>query len=396
MEMRRFTLTLSSVEIKYNTNIGSGLLDEAGNWLKAVTPEGSRLAVVSNDKVFGLYGDRLKSALASAGYQPAIFLVPDGEEHKTLATAEEIMQFLSDERLGRSDSVVAMGGGVIGDLAGFAASVYLRGIRCFHIPTTFLAMIDASVGGKTGVNTGIGKNRIGTFHQPAGVLIDIETLTTLEPRELSAGFFEAVKQAALAGRKETAGLYSLLDAYKPESVVGSELSDDLRERLTDVVTEQVGFKAMIVGGDAKEDPESTDARSRKILNFGHTTGHALEQVTGYKYFKHGEAVGYGLLAALEISKRLELCPTDSINLLNDVVGIVGVLPDASNISVRDVLKSIEFDKKSGGGSVQWVLLEDIGKPIILSGSEIPPRVIEESIEHAISHKNAHDSVHPQE
>lgn len=388
METRSLEIAPAAGSPGYTVSIGSACLAEVGGHIAESAATGSAAVIVSNEKVFGLYGDKVKRSLEEHGFSVPVFLMPDGERFKSLETAEQALSFFSDSRLSRGDFVVALGGGVVGDLAGFASSVYLRGIRYYQVPTTLLAMIDSSVGGKTGVNTSFGKNLIGTFHAPAGVFADVATLETLDPREIRAGIYEAVKQAALSGREALEELRRFLAAFDPDSIGESGLSGRETEALADLVLGQVGFKADIVAGDAKEAANRSDARSRKILNFGHTTAHALEKATGYSYFRHGEAVGYGILAAAEISKRLELCSADSIDLLNDVVRNVGVLPVADNISIHDVLSSIEHDKKATGDSIQWILLEDIGRPVILSGSEIPPEVIKESIQHAISQRSA--------
>ncbi|MCO6510261.1 MAG: 3-dehydroquinate synthase [Aridibacter famidurans] len=363
---------------EYVVEIGSGLLPETGSWLQSALGGRTRIAIVSNDTVFGLYGETVADSLEDSGFRTEVFLVPDGEEFKSLSNAEKALEFFSGARLTRNDCIVALGGGVVGDLAGFAASIYLRGVRFFNIPTTLLAMIDASIGGKTGVNTSFGKNLTGTFHQPSGVLTDVSTLETLDPRDFRAGLYEAVKQAAVSGGE----LLEDIRAFLNENADAGRA-----ERLAELVFRQVSFKASIVEQDALESAERSDSRSRKVLNFGHTTAHALEKVTDYSYFNHGEAVGYGIIAASEISKRLEICPSDSIDLLNDVVRGVGVLPDASSISITDVLGAIERDKKASESSVQWILLEDIGRPVIVSASEIPPNVIRESLEHAISRRS---------
>ncbi|QQS41211.1 MAG: 3-dehydroquinate synthase [Acidobacteriota bacterium] len=378
MNTRTLTLRSNARSSAYTVEIGCGLLPETGSWLKSGLGVKTKIVIVSNDTVFGLYGETVKGSLDNAGFQTEVFLVPDGEEFKSLSTAENSLEFFSLSGLTRNDCVVALGGGVVCDLAGFAASIYLRGVKCFYIPTTLLAMIDASIGGKTGVNTKFGKNLTGTFHQPSGVLIDVATLQTLGPRDFRAGLYEAVKQAAISGEE----LFENVRAFLSGNSDGAR-----KEELAELVFRQVSFKASIVEEDALESAERSDARSRKILNFGHTAAHALEKVTEYSYFTHGEAVGYGIIVAADISKRLEICPSDSIDLLNDVVRSVGVLPDASNISITDVLGAIEHDKKASGNSVQWILLEDIGRPVIYSGSEIPPNVIKESIERAISRRS---------
>lgn len=364
--------------------VGFGLLESAGEWISGLAAKPSKLAVISNPKVYGLYGSQLMASLDAAGYRASDILVPDGEEYKTLETASTVLAELNKSRISREDAIISLGGGVVGDLAGFAASVHFRGVPHLQIPTTLLAMIDASIGGKTGVNSRYGKNLIGTFHLPDAVLSDIGTLKTLEPREISAGLFEAVKQAALSGSGELVRLRGFIAEHPAASFCERFGAGAFVDRLISLVADQVAFKSGVVSGDASEDPRKTDKGSRKILNFGHTIGHALEKVTGYGYFTHGEAVGYGMLAAAEISKRLEICPIDSIDLLNDVVRSVGVLPDASHIAADDIIRAIQYDKKSGADSVTWILLENIGKPLIYSGQNIPPSVIKESIERIIS------------
>ena len=384
MQIQTVRLETVSGAARYEIRVGSDLLREAGPMVRYALPAARKCVIVSNEKVFGLYGDVVEESLSAAGVEPSRFLIPDGEQYKTLEHAARAVESFSSCRLNRGDAVVALGGGVVGDLAGFAASVFMRGIPYFQIPTTLLAMIDSSVGGKTGVNTGFGKNLVGTFHHPAGVLADVSTLKTLDNREFSSGLYEAVKQAALSGREAVEGLVAFLSSTSVPSLTAESLDEGLLETLIGIIAEQVRFKASVVKEDAVEAVGRTDSRSRKVLNFGHTTGHALEKATNFAYFRHGEAVGYGILAALGIAKRLELCPADSIDLLNDVVRSVGTLPDASDISIDQVLNSIEFDKKSSSDSVQWVLLEDIGKPVILSGPDIPPNVIKEAIESALS------------
>lgn len=381
----KIQISIPSEEHRYEVAVGAGSLQSVGAAVRSTCPGAEKVVIVSNEKVFGLYGAAVVRSLESEGIAWASFLMPDGEECKSLETASEALAVFTSAKLSRSDAVVALGGGVVGDLTGFAASVYLRGIRFIQVPTTLLAMIDASVGGKTGVNTDFGKNLVGSFHHPAGVIADIDCLSTLEERELRSGMYEAVKQCALKGKDELVALGDFLGKYPLSQVAGSDFSAELRDDFSRLVEEQVRFKANVVMSDAREEPGRADRMSRKVLNFGHTTAHALEKVTGFTALTHGEAVGFGMLAAGNIGKLLEISPADSIGLLNDVVRRVGVLPSPKYIAIDDVLNSIEFDKKARGGSVEWILLEDIGKPVIVPGPEIPSNVIKESIENAISH-----------
>ncbi|MCB1025933.1 MAG: 3-dehydroquinate synthase, partial [Acidobacteria bacterium] len=241
-----------------------------------------------------------------------------------------------------------------------------------------------SVGGKTGINDETGKNLIGAFHQPTGVLIDVATLKTLEPRELKAGFCEMIKHGALGGEELFSQTSNFLGRYPLGSTPDLFSDEKFASDLADLISTNVRFKSKIVMGDEHEDPSRTDASSRKILNFGHTVGHALEKVTRYSYFKHGEAVGYGMLAAAEISNRLEILDKDSVKLLNDVVQSLGPLPGTGQIDIRKVTDAFVFDKKTIGQSLHWVLLKSIGQPVIVRGSEIPRSVIERSLKKTLS------------
>jgi 3-dehydroquinate synthase len=232
-------------------------------------------------------------------------------------------------------------------------------------------MTDSSVGGKTGVNSTSGKNLIGAFHPPTGVLIDTATLDTLPRRELTAGFCESIKQGAISGKALLKITNSVLSECEFGPVHGFATNGGFHEQLASFVAEQVAFKAKIVAGDERESPKRTDPRSRKILNFGHTLAHALEKVTDYKYFKHGEAVGYGIMFAAELSKTLALCSPNDVKLLNDVVHRAGTLPPLTNIDPKKVLDAFQFDKKHLSGSLQMVLLKGIGKPVILTENDVP-------------------------
>jgi 3-dehydroquinate synthase len=268
---------------------------------------------------------------------------------------------------------VSLGGGVVGDLSGFAASIYLRGVTYLQLPTTLLSMVDSSVGGKTAVNTRFGKNLVGTFYHPAGVMADVNLLKTLPKREMTAGLCEIVKQAAIGGRELFDQTAQFLGSYEPKR---AQLSSD---SLVETVRSHVAFKAEIVAGDEREDPERRDPRSRKILNFGHTFAHALEKVTGYRYFRHGEAVGHGILFAAELSNLIDILDANELNLLYDVVRRVGPLPTLRGIAEDDILSAFGFDKKVIAGSNQWILLRGIGSPVILSGSDIPAAAVKRAL-----------------
>jgi 3-dehydroquinate synthase len=351
----------------YTVEIGSDLFDGIGRSATSVLGGSAlKVAIISNKKVFELYGGPVEKSLKRAGFETSIWLMGDGERFKNLRSLETALAFFSESKLTRTDAVLALGGGVVGDLTGFAAAIYLRGIRFLQVPTTLLSMIDSSVGGKTGVNSSFGKNLVGAFHRPSGVFVGVETLRTLPKREMTAGFCEAVKQAAIAGPK-------LFD--KTAKVLRSNHLDD--EEFSELIRQQIAFKASIVAGDETEDVARTDPKSRKILNFGHTLAHALEKVTNYRYFKHGEAVGWGILFAANLSKKLDIFDQHELKLLCDVVRMAGPLPAIDSIDPQKIVEAFQFDKKVVGRQPQWILLKGIGKPVIVPGNQIPISAIEQ-------------------
>ena len=372
-------MTRNSINIKfsekasgYKIKIGHDLLDGCGTWARrCLGKNATKLVIVSNPTVFKLYGQQAVDRLIAAGFIVFNFLMKDGESHKDLRSVEAALRSFSEAGLSRTDAVVALGGGVVGDLAGFASAVYLRGLPFLQIPTTLLSMVDSSVGGKTGVNSAFGKNLLGAFHQPRGVLIDTSVLQTLPARELTAGFCEAIKQGAIGGKKLLKQTGDLLTSYPPDQFGQFHATKKFQKQMALMIAAQVEFKARIVAGDEREASQRVDAQSRKILNFGHTLAHALEKVTNYKYLKHGEAVGYGILFAVELSKYLALLEEKDVNLLNDVVHRAGSLPPLANIDSREVFEAFRFDKKQLSGSLQMVLLNGIGKPVIRSQADIP-------------------------
>ena len=367
----------------YDILIGPGVLDELGGIAtQSLSPQAGRVGLISNRRVHDLYGANAESSLRAAGFKVAHWLMGDGERYKSLRTAEQALRFLAATKLERSDAVVALGGGVVGDLAGFAAALHLRGIPVIQVPTTLLAQIDSSVGGKTGVNTREGKNLVGAFHQPRAVLIDISTLQTLPPREMTAGWCEAIKQGAVGDRKLFLRTVDFLSGGR--RAASAQANEDARGReLTRLVAAQCAFKAKIVAGDEREALGREDSRSRRVLNFGHTIGHALELVTGYRRFRHGEAVGYGMLAAAEISNRLGLLELPELQFLREAVRLAGKLPRADDLDAASIRRALRADKKSVGGHVRWVLLEKLGRARIVDGRDIPVRLLHASLHAAL-------------
>lgn len=383
-QMRRVSVRLPTQD-NYEIEIGAEALAGLGDISRrTLSAPARRIAIVSNARVFALYGADVVRSLRASGFDVSHWLMGDGERHKNLRTAEKALAFFSACKLERSDAVVALGGGVVGDLAGFAAAVYLRGIAFLQAPTTLLAQIDASVGGKTAVNTRAGKNLIGAFHQPRAVVISTDVLRTLPPRELTAGWCEAIKQGAVGGRRLFAQTRRFLVAERMNATAREvELTPRRADELAALVAAQVAFKAKIVSGDEREDVGRTDARSRRILNFGHTAAHALEAVTAYRRFRHGEAVGYGMLVAGEISNRLGMLDASELESLRACVRLAGRLPRADDLDEHAILRAIASDKKSVGGHLRWILLERIGGARIVGGQEIPPHVVRASLRAAL-------------
>jgi 3-dehydroquinate synthase len=359
---------------QYEVTIGAGTLSRLGDVARrTLAPHARRIALISNEKVFELYGERAAQSLRGANFTVAHWLMRDGERFKNIKTLEGALAFLSNAGLERSDAVVALGGGVVGDLAGFAAAVYLRGLAFIQVPTTLLAQVDASVGGKVAVNTHAGKNLIGAFYHPRAVLIDTDTLRTLSPREHTAGWCESVKQGAAGDPHLFDKTYSFLRTRAANETVSG------RQSLERLIAAQVAFKASIVADDEREDVEREDARSRRILNFGHTTAHALEAVTNFRRFRHGEAVGYGMLVAGEISQRLGLLDGSELELLREAVRLCGRLPRAGDLNEDEILSRLAHDKKSVGGHLKWVLLERIGRARIVDGREVGHKLLRASL-----------------
>ncbi len=357
--MHRLEISLNEQARKSEINIAAGVRKSIGELLPIKPPR--RVGIISNERVFDLYGREVKRSLKSAGFTALEWLMPEGERYKSFRSLEKAVTFLSENRFERDDLVLALGGGVVGDLAGFAAAIYLRGLSLVQVPTTLLSQIDSSVGGKTGINLPTGKNLVGAFHQPSQVFIDTETLVSLPPRELVSGFCEIVKQALISD----ASLFEMTVACLQEQARKRDFL--LSPEFEKLIAAQCGFKASIVANDERESTTRTDTKSRRVLNFGHTTAHALETITNYRYFRHGEAVGYGMLVAGELSRNLGLIDSGELESLRDAVRLCGPLPRADHLDTNQITGALKHDKKSVGGQINWVLLKGIGRPKIVEG-----------------------------
>lgn len=379
-EVRPVTVSLANKSHTYQIRFAPLLRNAVGDWAaECLSRQAKKIVIISNARVFGIYGHNVADSLRRAGFEVSIHLMKDGERYKNLRSLTDALRHIGEQKLSRSDAVVALGGGVVGDLAGFAAATYLRGISFLQIPTTVLSMIDSSVGGKTGVNTNFGKNLIGAFHQPDGVLIDVTALRTLPKREVSAGFCEAIKHGLIANMDLYQRTSGFLSQYPLRRFKKCFDDDAFLRELEIVMSAQVAFKAEIVMNDEREDLTRSDGKSRKILNFGHTLGHALEKVTNYRRFKHGEAVGYGILFAVELSKKLDILDQNELKSLNDVFRCLERLPQTKDIAVDSIIQAFAFDKKNIGDSLQWILLEGVGKPVVVPSSKVDLRAVTTSL-----------------
>jgi 3-dehydroquinate synthase len=301
------------------------------------------------------------ASLSAAGFTAKIVEMPNGERHKKLATVEKLSEQLSRLGADRDSVIIAFGGGVVGDVTGLVASLYMRGVDLVQIPTTVLAQVDASIGGKTGVNLRAGKNLVGTFHHPCVVLIDPAVLTTLPDREFRAGLYEALK-CGVIGNSE---LFRAL-----ENVDAKKLRGD-PARLEWIIAESVKLKAEVVSSDERENG------LRRVLNLGHTIGHALEAQTGYRYFLHGEAVAWGMIASATIASAVDLIENADASRITDAVRALGPLPKVQARS-RDILRLLKSDKKTRNGIVHFVLPREIGRVEI--ANDVPEQVVIEAVD----------------
>lgn len=338
-------------EHTYRVVVGSGLLTCAGARIRDVS-KASRCALVTDSIVGPLYAETVRRSLEESGFDVVIITVPSGESSKSLTQVAFVCDAMIAAGLDRSGLLVALGGGVVGDLAGFVAAIYYRGIPFVQIPTTIVAQVDSSIGGKTGVNAAGGKNLLGAFHQPVLVLADVSTLSTLPEREFNEGFAEVIKHAAIRDR-------AMLDHL-----------DDL----TSLVARNVAIKAAIVTED-----EFETKGVRALLNFGHTIGHGIEAAAGYGRFLHGEAISLGLVAACRLSVQKAGLPSGDADLLISMLARYRLpLQLPADISTDNILQALRKDKKFHAGAVRFVLLRALGEAFV--SSEITEKDIVNAIE----------------
>ncbi|MHB8882233.1 MAG: 3-dehydroquinate synthase [Thermodesulfovibrionales bacterium] len=331
-------------ERSYSIVMDSGTLSGLGRALERFDFS-RKVALVSNPTVYALFGKETAESLKASGFDLLEVIIPDGEQYKSLTSAETIYGELLRAKLDRRSCLIALGGGVIGDLTGYAASTYMRGIDFIQVPTTLLAQVDSSVGGKTGVNHSLGKNMIGTFWQPRLVWIDIKTLKTLPPKEFCSGLAEVIKYGVIWDRE----FFDMLEASREKILALDEAT------LIEVIRRSCEIKAEVVSKDERE------SGLRAILNYGHTVGHAVETLTGYTRYLHGEAVAIGMHAAARLSNVLGLMDEKQVLRIKALIEACGLPAEVpAGIRDEDLLAAMQLDKKTVSGALRFVLPEKIG------------------------------------
>ena len=360
MQKVKVSFTREGGSYSYEIRVGAGLLARVGLWLKEMVLPGKdgKAVIITDTTVEGLYAEVLERGLANAGFDVTILEVPPGEEQKSLETAGRLYDDLTEAYTERATPVLALGGGVVGDLAGFVAATYMRGVPLIQIPTTLLAMVDSSIGGKTAVDHGRLKNIVGAFYQPRLVVADIDTLKTLPEIELTNGLAEVIKHAAIRNRN----LFNFLDININKA---KQLHPAVLET---IVLENARIKAEIVEKDERE------TGLRGILNFGHTIGHAIEAVSDFRV-KHGQAVAIGMMAAAKISSRMAILDESEVVKLERVIKKAGLPTEMPGLDKEAVMDAMKHDKKVLHDRVRFVLLKAIGNAFI--SDDVDPSLVEE-------------------
>ena len=346
----------------YRVIVGRDVIDGLGLELQK-TGQGGRAFLVADEVMFPNPVRRAQEALERGGYETHVLALEMAESNKNLATLEIVYSWLADRRAERGDVVVAMGGGVTGDLVGYVAATWLRGVAVVHVPTSLTAMVDSSIGGKTGVNLLQGKNLLGAFHQPKLVLQDIGHLATLPPREMAAGWAEAVKHGLILD----AGLLDTFERLAPQMIA---LDGDAP---VEAIRRSVGIKGEIVSADEFETGDR-----RVLLNYGHTIGHAIEAVTGYGEYLHGEAVAIGMMAAAGIANRLGMIDSELVERQRRVLESYNLPTRAENLDAEAIIDATKSDKKIRDGTIRWVLLEGPGQAT--TRRDVPDDIVLEAVQ----------------
>jgi shikimate kinase/3-dehydroquinate synthase len=342
------SLNVDLGERSYPILIGRGLLDDGPLLTRHIGAVGGKVAIVTNTTVAPLYLDKVAAPLRASGREVVTIVLPDGEEHKNWQSLNQVFDALLANKCDRKTTLVALGGGVIGDLTGYAAASYMRGVPFVQIPTTLLSQVDSSVGGKTGINHPLGKNMIGAFYQPRAVIADTATLDTLPARELSAGLAEVIKHGAILDLP----FFDWIEAN-----IGKLVARD-HAALAYAILRSCEIKSDVVRRDERE------GGLRAVLNFGHTFGHAIENGLGYGEWLHGEAVGCGMVMAADLSHRLGLLDADSALRVRRLVKAAGLPVEAPDLGAGRWIELMEVDKKNEGGAIKFILLKPLGSPSI--------------------------------
>ncbi len=358
------TVKVDLGEKSYDIIIGHELSSQINSFIKAKldAKKFSRQALVITDtNIAPLYGDKVKVLLTKAGLNVRVAVIPAGESSKRLAMAEELYTEAIEHNMDRKSPVFTLGGGVVGDLGGFVAATFMRGVPFIQMPTSLLAQVDSSVGGKVAVNHALGKNLIGAFYQPCAVFMDLDMMKTLPQREIYTGLGEVVKYGFIYDR----------DFYKFMLDHSGDILKLEPESISHIIARSCEIKAAVVSQDEKE------SGLRAILNFGHTLGHAIEKETGYTRYNHGEAVAIGMVGAAIISAKLGRIPHSIVEDLKKMLTVMKLPQKAEGCQTENVYKDIFHDKKTVGGKVSWILLDDIGKVSIVK--DVPEAIVKEAI-----------------
>ncbi len=348
--MKRLNIDLA--DRSYEILIGQGLLEKVGEWVLALVKP-SRLVIITHPSINRLYGGKLSKGISQANIPTHVIEVPEGEKSKSLEQAEKIYDKLIEWKCDRKTVLLALGGGVIGDLTGFIAATYMRGVPFIQVPTTLLAQVDSSVGGKTAVNHPLGKNMIGVFYQPRLVVVDLETLKSLPEKEYKSGISEVVKYGVI----EDARLFEYL-----ENQFQNILSHDPKA-LEHIIATSCAIKARVVEKDERE------SHYRMVLNFGHTIGHAIESLTGYSTYTHGEAVAIGMVYAAKLSEVMDRCGEDVTRRITGLIKNFGLPTQLPSLEAGDIIQSMHLDKKTTHQKIRFILVKDIGSIEIMDQVE---------------------------
>lgn len=335
--MKKLTVNVND---GYDILIEKGLLDKAGVLVKKIL-KGKKICLISDSNVYDIYGDKVKVLLEAEGYDVSIYIFKAGESSKNTATVIDMVEFMADKGLTREDGVIALGGGVCGDMAGFAAAIYLRGIKFVQIPTTLLSQVDSSVGGKTAVDLPQGKNLCGAFHQPSLVIIDSNVLDTLDAHFFADGMGEVIKYGCIKSSK----LFDRLE------------NEDIKEAIDNVIYECLDIKRQVVENDEKEHGE------RALLNFGHTCGHAIEKLWNFETVSHGEAVGIGMVMISRVGENLGITEKGTADRIETVLKKYN-LKTTDTHSISEIVMAMSADKKRTGTGIKFVMLKSIGESFI--------------------------------